>query len=137
MIIIFLITSFMTFLFPSKDENQSSFSYFGGWPINISKNMIQGPELNFNCPESIGCECSNDSECINGNCLRSPKGSYCYPKEGDIFPHFTSIDQFEDLVDIGLCECEKFYPSFQQILFENITPKEAIQFSNFEIIGRA
>ena len=45
--------------------------------------------------------------------------------------------KFEDLVDIGLCECEKFYPSFQQILFENITPKEAIQFSNFEIIGRA
>ena len=45
--------------------------------------------------------------------------------------------KFEDLVDIGIYECEKFYPSFHQVLFEEITPKEAIKFSNFEIIGRA
>ena len=45
--------------------------------------------------------------------------------------------KFEDLVDIGIYECEKFYPSFQQVLFENIEPKEAIKFSKFEIIGRA
>ncbi len=43
----------------------------------------------------------------------------------------------EDLVDIGICECEKFYPSFQQVLFEDVTPSEAIEFSKFEIIGRA
>ena len=45
--------------------------------------------------------------------------------------------KFEDLVDIGIYECEKFYPSFQQVLFEEISPKEAIKFSNFEIIGTA
>ena len=45
--------------------------------------------------------------------------------------------KFEDLVDIGLYECEKFYPCFQQVLFEEISPVEAISFSNFEIIGRA
>ena len=45
--------------------------------------------------------------------------------------------KFEDLVDIGIYECEKFYPCFQQILFEEITAKEAIKFSNFEVIGRA
>ena len=45
--------------------------------------------------------------------------------------------KFEDLVDIGIYECEKFYPSFQQVLFDGITPKEAIKFSNFETIGRA
>ena len=45
--------------------------------------------------------------------------------------------KFEDLVDIGIYECEKFYPSFQQVLFDEITPREAIKFSNFEIIGRA
>ena len=45
--------------------------------------------------------------------------------------------KFEDLVDIGIYECEKFYPSFQQILFDEITPSEAINFSNFEVIGRA
>ena len=45
--------------------------------------------------------------------------------------------KFEDLVDIGIYECEKFYPSFQQVLFDDIHPKEAIKFSNFEVIGRA
>ena len=45
--------------------------------------------------------------------------------------------KFEDLVDIAIYECEKFYPSFQQILFEDASPQDAIKFSNFEIIGRA
>ena len=45
--------------------------------------------------------------------------------------------KFEDLVDIGIYECEKFYPSFQQVLFDEISPKKAILFSKFEIIGRA
>ena len=45
--------------------------------------------------------------------------------------------KFEDLVDIGIYECEKFYPSFQQVLFDEITPKQAIEFSKFEIIGRS
>ena len=49
----------------------------------------------------------------------------------------TLHKKFEDLVDIGIYECEKFYPSFQQVLFEDIPPKEAIKFSNFEVIGRA
>ena len=45
--------------------------------------------------------------------------------------------KFEDLVDIGIYECEKFYPCFQQILFEESSAKEAIKLSSFEIIGRA
>ena len=49
----------------------------------------------------------------------------------------TLHKKFEDLVDIGIYECEKFYPSFQQVLFDDISPKEAIKFSNFEVIGRA
>ena len=43
----------------------------------------------------------------------------------------------EDLVDIAIYECEKFYPSFQQVLFEETNPKEAIKFANLEVIGRA
>ena len=43
----------------------------------------------------------------------------------------TLHKKFEDLVDIGIYECEKFYPSFQQVLFDDIPPKEAIIFSNF------
>ena len=49
----------------------------------------------------------------------------------------TLQKKFEDIVDIGIYECEKFYPSFQQVLFDDIPPKEAIKFSNFEVIGRA
>ncbi len=45
--------------------------------------------------------------------------------------------KLEDLVDIGIYECEKYYPSFQQVLFDDISPQEAIKFSNFDIIGRA
>ncbi len=45
--------------------------------------------------------------------------------------------KFEDLVDIGVYECEKFYPSFQQVLFDEVNPKEAIKLSNFEVIGTA
>ena len=46
-------------------------------------------------------------------------------------------NQLEELVDIAIYECEKYYPSFQQVLFEDISPKEALKFSYFEVIGRA
>ena len=45
--------------------------------------------------------------------------------------------KLEDLLDIGIYECEKYYPSFQQVLFEDISPQEALKFSYFEVIGRA
>ena len=45
--------------------------------------------------------------------------------------------KLEDLVDIGIYECEKYYPSFHQVLFENITPEESLKFNSFEFIGRA
>ena len=34
--------------------------------------------------------------------------------------------QLEDLVDIGIYECEKYYPAFQLVLFEDIEPKKAL-----------
>ncbi len=45
--------------------------------------------------------------------------------------------QLEDLVDIAIYECEKYYPAFQQVLFDEIMPSKAIVFSNFEVIGTA
>jgi hypothetical protein len=45
--------------------------------------------------------------------------------------------QLEDLVDIGVYECEKYYPAFQLVLFEDSTPSKAINYSTFETIGRA
>ena len=45
--------------------------------------------------------------------------------------------KLEDLVDIGIYECEKYYPSFHQVLFDEISPEESLKFANFEILGRA
>ena len=45
--------------------------------------------------------------------------------------------KLEDLVDIGIYECEKYYPSFQQVLFDEKSPLDALRLSNFDIIGRS
>ena len=45
--------------------------------------------------------------------------------------------QVEDLVDIAIYECEKYYPSFQQVLFDEIEPSKSLVFANFEVIGTA
>jgi len=43
----------------------------------------------------------------------------------------------ENLVDIAIYECEKYYPSFQQVLFDEIEPSESLLFTNFEVLGSA
>ena len=45
--------------------------------------------------------------------------------------------QLEDLVDIAIYECEKYYPAFQLVLFENTEPSKALSVSTFDTIGRA
>ena len=45
--------------------------------------------------------------------------------------------QLEDLVDIAIYECEKYYPAFQLVLFEDISPIKALSVSMFDIIGQA
>ena len=45
--------------------------------------------------------------------------------------------KLEDLVDIAIFECEKYYPSFQQVLYEDVLPSKSLVFANFEIIGSA
>lgn len=45
--------------------------------------------------------------------------------------------KLENLVDIAIYECEKYYPSFQQVLFDEIEPSESLLFSNFEVLGSA
>ena len=45
--------------------------------------------------------------------------------------------QLEDLVDIAIYECEKYYPAFQLVLFEDTSPIKALSVSTFDIIGRA
>jgi hypothetical protein len=45
--------------------------------------------------------------------------------------------QLENLVDIAICECEKYYPAFQLVLFENSDPSKALSLSTFDTIGQA
>ena len=97
----FILLTILTFLFSDSSKNEDAQSkYFGGWPHNPNKDKIVANKLDFDCPNSIGCECNIGNDCINGNCIKTPRGSYCFPKEGDIFPNFTSLDQYEDIVEI-------------------------------------
>ena len=45
--------------------------------------------------------------------------------------------KLEDIVDIAVYECEKYYPSFQQVLFDDMEPSKSLVFTNFEVIGTA
>ena len=45
--------------------------------------------------------------------------------------------KLENLVDIAIYECEKYYPSFQQVLFDELEPSESLLFTNFQVIGSA
>ena len=54
------------------------------------------------------------------------------PDSNEILYH-----QIEDLVDIAIYECEKYYPAFQLILFEEGHPQEAIKLCLIEAEGNA
>ena len=54
-----------------------------------------------------------------------------YP-EDEVLHH-----QLENLVDIAIYECEKFYPAFQLVLFEDSDPGRALAISTFDTIGLA
>ena len=45
--------------------------------------------------------------------------------------------KLEDLVDIAVYECEKYYQSFQQVLFDEIDPSKSLVFASFETVGSA
>ena len=46
-------------------------------------------------------------------------------------------EKLENLVDIAIYECEKYYPSFQQVLFDELEPSKSLLFANFEVLGSA
>lgn len=49
----------------------------------------------------------------------------------------ASVEQLEDLVDIGLNECERFYPAFQFVLWGGKSSAEAIDAALLETAGEA
>ena len=84
-----------------SQENQSPvFSYIGGWPVNSKSDAIEDPGFDLPCPGPTGCDCQTNADCYNQNCRAHPKGNYCVPKVGDLFPRFEAIDQFGESVDL-------------------------------------
>jgi len=49
----------------------------------------------------------------------------------------ASPESLEDLVDIALTECERFFPAFQFVLWGGKSANEAIQASMLECVGEA
>jgi hypothetical protein len=49
----------------------------------------------------------------------------------------VSVEQLEDLVDIAVTECERFYPAFQFLLWGGKTPEEAVEAAMLETVGEA
>ena len=50
---------------------------------------------------------------------------------------FMSPEQIEDLLDISLSECERFYPTFQYVLWGGKPPAEALQAAMIDPVGEA
>lgn len=74
-------------------------------------------------------------------------GSFVLPTEEStpVFRHTillrgaqgASVEQLEDVVDIALTECERFYPAFQFVTWGGKTAHEAIAASLLETVGEA
>ena len=49
----------------------------------------------------------------------------------------ASVEQLEDLLDISLTECERFYPAFQFVVWGGKSPSEAIAAAILATVGEA
>lgn len=49
----------------------------------------------------------------------------------------ASLEQIEDLVDIALTECERFYPAFQFVIWGGKTATEAVAAALLDTVGEA
>ncbi len=49
----------------------------------------------------------------------------------------ASVEQIEDLVDISLSECERFFPAFQLVVWGGKSAEEAIAASMIDPVGEA
>ena len=49
----------------------------------------------------------------------------------------ASSESLEDMVDIAITECERFFPAFQFVLWGGKTPQEALAAAMLECVGEA
>jgi hypothetical protein len=49
----------------------------------------------------------------------------------------ASAESLEDMVDIAITECERFFPAFQFVLWGGKAPAEALAASMLDCVGEA
>ena len=49
----------------------------------------------------------------------------------------VSAEQFEDLLDIAMSECNRFYPAFQSVLWGGSTVEAALDIALLDTVGEA
>lgn len=49
----------------------------------------------------------------------------------------VTAEQLEDLVEIAVCECERFYPAFQYVLWAGYNAPQAIEATMLDPVGEA
>jgi hypothetical protein len=49
----------------------------------------------------------------------------------------ATVEQLEDLLDVAIAECERFYPTFQFVIWGGKKPEEALQAALLETVGEA
>ena len=49
----------------------------------------------------------------------------------------ASVESLEDMVDIAITECERFFPAFQFVLWGGKSPADALQAAMLECVGEA
>jgi hypothetical protein len=49
----------------------------------------------------------------------------------------ASTESLEDMVDIAITECERFFPAFQFVLWGGKSPADALQAALLECVGEA
>ncbi|HYE52317.1 MAG TPA: YbjN domain-containing protein [Azospirillaceae bacterium] len=49
----------------------------------------------------------------------------------------ASVEQIEDLVEIALCECERYYPAFQFVIWGGKSASEAVTAAILDTMGEA
>jgi hypothetical protein len=69
----------------------------------------------------------------------------CSDEQSPMFRHTTllrgaraaSVEQLEDLVEIALSECERYYPAFQFAIWGGKSAKEAVEAAILDTVGEA
>lgn len=49
----------------------------------------------------------------------------------------TNAEHLQELIDLAIEECERFYPAFQSVVWGGKSPAEALQLSIFETVAEA